>query len=60
MKTSNLETKRKGEENSNCNPPFDKNVYWMPVEKVLHSDGSKEFQVPMVWKLFTATLSHWR
>ena len=41
MKTSNLETKRKGEENSNCNPPFDKNVYWTPMGKVLHNDGPK-------------------
>ena len=61
MKTSNLETKKKkGKENSNCNPPFDKNVYWTPMGKVLHNDGPKEFWVPMVWKLFTATLSHWR
>ena len=43
MKTSNLETKRKGEENSNCNPPFDKNAYWTPMGKVLHNNGPKEF-----------------
>ena len=48
------------EKNSNYNPPFDKNVYWTPVEKVFQNDGPKEFQIPMVWKLFTATPSHWK
>ena len=32
---------KKREENSNCNPPFDKNVYWMPVGQVLHNDSPK-------------------
>ena len=50
--------KRKGEENSDCNPPFDKNVHWTPVGYVFHNDGPKEFCIPMVWKLFTPTLSH--
>ena len=63
MKAPNSETKKegkKGEKNSNCNPPFNKGVYWMLMGEVLHNDGRKEFQIPMVWKLFTTTLSHWK
>ena len=40
--------------------PFNKNVYRMSMGDVLHNDSPKEFQVPVVWKLFTTTLSHWK
>ena len=51
---------KKKEENPNCNLPFDRNVYQTPMGKVIHNDGPKEFWISMVWKLFTATLSHWK
>ena len=56
----NTKKGEEGEKNFNCNPPFDEGVYWMPMGEVVHNDGPKEFQIPMVWKLFTTTLSHWK
>ena len=53
-----MKRKEKKKEKWNHNPPFDKNVQWTPVGDVFHNDSPKVFCVPMVWELFTPTLSH--